>query len=448
MNKEIHTIDKLKPSKYNYLFKDEDRIILYNSLTGKLILGKSKNNKALEEILRRSSFNLNELKKFRYVEKALLDYGFVVDAKKDEDISTSAFFNNKLVNDKTLFLIIMPTEECNLRCVYCYEKFDKGKMEISVQEGIENFISKNIKLYDTVYISWFGGEPLLEVDIIESLSNKIIALCKANNVKYIAGITTNGTLLSPKVFARLLDLNVIDYQITLDGNREIHDVQRIGKNGEPSYDIILNNLHDIKKTTKDFRIVLRTNVCENSKGAMNEYINQMATTFENDCRFLFHFVAVADLDGSTKEVIDLCDTKVLFPIYNYAISKNVKFDFYKSLYRPGKMMCYAANPRSFVIGSDGTIYKCTVGLDNPINHVGQLLQNGTMKLYEDKLDMWIGQGRETSPTCYSCKFSPLCLGKFCPLERISNGKNPCPPFKKNIKDYLKIIKEDYTFDER
>ena len=69
--------------------------------------------------------------------------------------------------------------------------------------------------------------------------------------------------------------------------------------------------------------------------------------------------------------------------------KGFKFDFYKMNLQPNGSEYYAANPDSYVIGSDGMIYKCTVAFNNPYNHVGWLKENGEMEIYEDHLSLWL-----------------------------------------------------------
>ena len=108
------------------------------------------------------------------------------------------------IYDKMLSLTIMPTELCNFRCRYCYEKFEKGKMQEDIYKGIVKYLQKNLSSYSGLDISWFGGEPLLALDIIEKMSTDIYELCKLLKKPYMAGMTTNGYLLTPEVVERLL----------------------------------------------------------------------------------------------------------------------------------------------------------------------------------------------------------------------------------------------------
>ena len=63
-------------------------------------------------------------------------------------------------------LILMPTEQCNLRCTYCYEDFRHRHMEPRVVTGVKRFLSKRAPKLDLLRIDWFGGEPLLARPIV------------------------------------------------------------------------------------------------------------------------------------------------------------------------------------------------------------------------------------------------------------------------------------------
>src|SRR6266851_4736219 len=73
-----------------------------------------------------------------------------------------------------LSLILLPTERCNFRCTYCYEKFKQGGMRNEVVQGVKSLLSRRIPTLHTLNISWFGGEPLLSLPIIEDLSHHIV----------------------------------------------------------------------------------------------------------------------------------------------------------------------------------------------------------------------------------------------------------------------------------
>ena len=79
----------------------------------------------------------------------------------------------KALSPHRLHLIILPTEQCNFRCKYCYEDFKVGKMAKFCVEGINKLISQRLPNTSNLTISWFGGEPLLALDIISNISHHI-----------------------------------------------------------------------------------------------------------------------------------------------------------------------------------------------------------------------------------------------------------------------------------
>ena len=420
---------KYKYSKYNYKYTSNNHTYIYNTLSGMNAEVNSISNIKLPE--------KNNIIFSEGLNEQLHSAGILLDSNVNEELLLTQLFYN-YENNGELFLIILPTEQCNLRCIYCYEDFKNGIMSTSVQENLLIFLYSILPHYKRLYISWFGGEPLLAVNIIEKLSAEIIKLSVKHQIDFHAGITTNGTLLSSEIFERLLNCRIYDYQITLDGAKETHDKQRINVNHKGTFDVIYRNLLDMKKSDKQFGVILRTNISKETTTSLYNYIDNIKNDFGDDKRFMLHFVAIADLTGTLHTTIDLCDTYCLFQYYKYAKSIGISFDFYKSMFKPTGMICYAANPNAMVIGSDGKIYKCTVAFNNPVNTIGELKNGKALIDYEKKL-LWEQNGFETSIKCTTCKFSPICFGKFCPLEKIINKKEPCPPFYKYINTYLQLM---------
>ncbi|MDN4602835.1 radical SAM/SPASM domain-containing protein [Chryseobacterium mucoviscidosis] len=433
-----------KASRYNVISDTKDGgLKLYNSLTGKIIKIDSKHYDKAKRILQNKITDLDiesdELIKYLYENE------YLVDQSLDEFKRATAQKLRSVSSDRTLQLIILVNEDCNFRCVYCYEDFKKKEITSITIQGIENFLLNNIKHYDYLQVQWFGGEPLISLGALELLSHKIIKICEENNVMYSSGMTTNGYLLTPDVMDKLNKLGVRSFQITLDGIDETHDKLRVGKEGEATFATIFSNLINLRNTSHQFHILLRTNVSDPVKVVMENYIDLVDEYFKDDPRFDIHFVTVKDLKGSQSGDLHLCDTKELFPYYEYAQEKGFSFDFYKGPLRPNGSECYASNPNSLVIGSDGMIYKCTVAFNNQDNHVGNLKEDGFLEIFEERLMLWVTGGANEDSNCTKCYFRPSCQGNACPLERIEANRTPCPPIKKNIKRYINLIHEEELY---
>jgi uncharacterized protein len=230
---------KLKPSRFNVLLDKKENIKLYNSFTGEIVKFCKNNKEEVKSILRKKEISMKET---NTLVNFLADHKFLVNSELNEFRLATAQKHTSLSNNRVLNLIVMPNEDCNFRCVYCYESFEKSEMNLDTQENLIKYIENNIKNYNRLIISWFGGEPLISFPVVKSLSKRIMKICEENNVEYISNITTNGYNLTLSVFEELLSYNVRSYQVTLDGLAVTHDKSRKGRYGEKTFDRIINNL--------------------------------------------------------------------------------------------------------------------------------------------------------------------------------------------------------------
>lgn len=195
---------RYKNSMYNYILDDEDKIILFNSYTEKIACSE-KSGVIRKIIARESDVDVGQ-------EARMIADGFLVRENENEIAKGNLKYYDKIYG-RMLSLTIMPTEQCNFRCKYCYEKFEKGRMSEEISTGVIKYLKKNLSSYSGLDISWFGGEPLLAVDIIEKMSKEICQLCKKLKKPYLAGMTTNGYYLTPEILERLLKYTLL-YKIT------------------------------------------------------------------------------------------------------------------------------------------------------------------------------------------------------------------------------------------
>ena len=137
---------------------------------------------------------------------------------------------------KSITAIIQVTNDCNLRCPYCYansEKFEKNYMN---ETTLKNVIEQLMKTFDEVRIQWHGGEPTL---VCEKFFKKVKKLQSVfSNCRVINGIQTNGTLLTEKFldFCKKEDFQI---SLSLDGNKHLHNLTRIYPNGSGSFDKVM-----------------------------------------------------------------------------------------------------------------------------------------------------------------------------------------------------------------
>lgn len=284
---------------------------------------------------------------------------------------------------KRLHLTILPTEKCNLRCTYCYEDFNEGKMNYSVITGIKKLIEKRISTIDKLSISWFGGEPLLQKKEISLLSKFALNLCKKNNVSYFSHITTNAVLLTKNTLRSVYLSGITDFQITIDGAREDHDKSRVQANGKGTYDIIIRNIKNALKTDFYISITLRIHYSIFTMNNLDLFISNELRPLLKDPRvnILFHEIKNYNM-GESINVVEL-DSKdrnnIKKTIEKYSDKKNKK----------DLNVCYASDPNSYVIRSNGVISKCTVALYDDINNIGHITSDGEIKITHEKAVHWL-----------------------------------------------------------
>ena len=141
------------------------------------------------------------------------------------------------------------TEDCNLDCVYCYEKH-KSSISLSpqfIKEKIhEQMLEDNG--YKELSIDFFGGEPLMEFETIREVVgwfHRIKWPEKAKSYRFV--ITTNGTLLDDEKKAWFSKYNkVVTLCLSLDGTKEAHN-----RNRSNSYDSVKQHIDFFRKNWPD-----------------------------------------------------------------------------------------------------------------------------------------------------------------------------------------------------
>lgn len=295
---------------------------------------------------------------------------------------------SKITTNKTMELIIFPTESCNFRCTYCYENFKQGKMKKSTVTAIKKLIKRRAPQLDLLYIQWFGGEPLLASDIILEISEYIKELCKQYSFVYRSSITTNGYLLNEQLLRKLASLQVTNYQISLDGPREIHNMTRITARKEGTFDEIWHNLLQLKNSDIQANVLLRLHFKQSNVDHMRELILLVREQLIEDSRFSVFFKGIAKLGGSNDETLDIIpkdeQSNLINEFYELLYGEN-----YKAPALENPFVCYAAKPNSFLIRANGDLAKCTVALYDSRNKIGYLDDEGHVIVDSDKLNPWL-----------------------------------------------------------
>lgn len=159
-------------------------------------------------------------------------------------------------NAKVVTFVV--TQDCNLRCKYCYMtgKQSEHKMTFeTAKKAIDYFLQEKIRLFDDDYLilEFIGGEPLLEIELIDQIVDYFKIRIYAENCgwfgKYRIAISTNGILYSSEKVQRFIEKNKnsLSIGISIDGTPEKHDLQRVYPDGRGSYEDVSRNIKLWKK---------------------------------------------------------------------------------------------------------------------------------------------------------------------------------------------------------
>jgi radical SAM peptide maturase (CXXX-repeat target family) len=141
----------------------------------------------------------------------------------------------------TKTITFMVTEECNLRCSYCYEENKCHKtMPFDIAKRAVDLLSPDFKDSGKIYWEFIGGEPLLEIDLVDQITDYILQKSHKESWKsqQVFFITTNGTLLGDEKVRKYLlkDKCKKSVGLSLDGPRDVHNINRCD-----SWDVVMAN---------------------------------------------------------------------------------------------------------------------------------------------------------------------------------------------------------------
>lgn len=408
-----------KTSKYNYTIPYKSRVLFFNGLKGNGF------NMSHEEWNRLEKF-LQNLDSFKATFPAdfdrLYSLGYIVDADFDEIAYVKHKNREACYSNRDYMLIINPTLECCFRCWYCYEEHQQGHMGKAVISALRKHISSRVGKGDisSLYLSWFGGEPLLYFDeIVYPTSLFAMKQCNKNHLPFGNGITTNAYCIDGEMVEKMNKIKLSNFQITLDGHRERHDTIR-NQNGSPSYDRIIENIHLLCAGIDNVRINLRINYDDVTLGMNPEGILK---SFDEAYR---KFICI-DLH----RVWQTADSK---QAQSYANGRNDKLNDFMAkasslgyeCHCGGKMQigafynCYAGRNYYACINYDGNVFKCTARSFTEANRVGKLQKDGSIVWDERKISRLYGYAPLEKPECEQCDYLPVCMGP-CPQNYMEAG---------------------------
>lgn len=393
-----------KLSRYNCIKIGVNSVAICNTFSGSLaVLDKDEYYK-LQNIHNHSESD-NDV-------QVWLQQGFVVEDCKDElSIVNYCRLRDAFIKNRPIYRILT-TSACNARCFYCYERGRYVQtMTKETAEDVAEFIIKNTEEKEKVTINWFGGEPLLNADVITLIMQRLISAL--GNERVDSSLITNASLFSRELISIAKETwNLNNIQITLDGMAEVH-------NRRKAY---VNNCHSFGKTietirlllSKGFRVSLRLNFDKDNFNDIIELIYYIYETFGNQKNLICYAYPLFNMTpNNDKAYVCRDDIPEYMP---RIINALVECGYYNPnmILQRRTRACFATDPYSYVINVDGILYKCTMDKMELSRSVGNVRDGIKMN---NNLMEW------TTPVlpgqCIDCVLLPICQGG-CRASRILN----------------------------
>jgi uncharacterized protein len=208
----------------------------------------------LDRVHRQESFSPAE----REAIDQLTEQGFVVRNREAEREDLRAFFRDVRESSDTVKVTVLTTLQCNFACDYCIQG-DHGdynrhaaKMSLEMAGRVSAWVESRLDAVAPrrLVLTFFGGEPLLNMPVLYDMAERLHAACAARGVEILLNIITNGLLLSREMVERLNPLGLNGIKITLDGDREAHDRSRPLRGGQGTFDRIIANTRAVADLTR------------------------------------------------------------------------------------------------------------------------------------------------------------------------------------------------------
>ncbi|MBE7039609.1 MAG: thioether cross-link-forming SCIFF peptide maturase [Ruminococcaceae bacterium] len=322
------------------------------------------------------------------------------------------------------------THDCNLRCEYCFADTgayggERSVMSAEVGKAAIDYVIKNSGARKNIEIDFFGGEPLINFDVVKEIVEYARKVEKDAGKNFRFTITTNGLLLDEEK-KKYINENMVNIVLSLDGRKEINDKVRKRVDGSGSYDKICDKFIDMAE----------------SRNQDNYYVRGTFTSYNLDfAKDVLHLADLGFKQISVEPVV--ADKKMPYALLDEDIERiNKEYEDLAVLYIKRKKEGKGFNFFHFMIDLDGgpcvvkrlsgcgagheyvavapngDIYPCHqfVGMDEM--KMGNVKEEG---LDNDIKTMFEKSNIYTKPSCKDCFAKFYCSGS-CPANAyIYNG---------------------------
>lgn len=175
-------------------------------------------------------------------------------------------FKNRQTVVKALCLHI--AHDCNLACKYCFAEEGeyhgrRALMSFEVGKKALDFLVANSGNRVNLEVDFFGGEPLMNWQVVKDLVAYGRSLEEEHHKKFRFTLTTNGVLLNDEVLA-FVNKEMANVVLSIDGRKEIHDLMRPHRGGQGSYDEVVPKYQKVAESRDQMNYYVRGTFTHNN----------------------------------------------------------------------------------------------------------------------------------------------------------------------------------------
>ncbi|MDO4415847.1 MAG: radical SAM protein [Erysipelotrichaceae bacterium] len=376
----------MKRSKYVVPFDIDGRKLFYNTLTGECLI-MEENDDLQETILYQPGMDISE---------ELITHRFYVKNETDEFKSYCGLLSLLRVmqrSDDIYYFTILPTTHCNARCFYCFEKDFHGitMSDETIQKTVDLIERKHGN--KRVWISWFGGEPLVGIQNIRKINSEL----NKRNIPYASSMISNGSLFNEEIINEAKnDWNLKMVQITLDGDREEYIRRKNYINSDHFvFDRVLNNIKMLQKA--GITVMVRLNIDFDNYQSVLNLVEKMDRCFEEKDGITVS-TSVLYQEQADQNSVELW--KKALEMNSLFRKKGFKTVQKYDLKAARAYYCMADSPEAIVINADGTLFACEhCNEENRICHIEAFKEKDTKKT---------AVVSEIEEKCHDCPLLAIC----------------------------------------
>lgn len=174
--------------------------------------------------------------------------------------------------------------DCNLACKYCFAEEgeyhgDKSLMSYEVGKQALDFLIANSGNRRNLEVDFFGGEPLMNFDVVKQLVRYGREQEKLHDKNFRFTLTTNGVLLNDDIID-FLNEEMANVVLSVDGRKVIHDMMRPTRNGKGSYDLIMPKFQKLAESRNQKNYYVRGTFTHNNLDFAEDVLHLADLGFE------------------------------------------------------------------------------------------------------------------------------------------------------------------------